>query len=222
MSLLGSAGFDLYSSDPEHLTSQLSTLTSPILSPLSKGLDDDSSIHLLDLSSTPSTAISTESGAVLTRSRSSTDASSASRLRKTTSSIVSSSSESEETETELATAKASPEVRDGQPASVGSKHHHLYRSQSHSPSGCDVQILDPDLTCIGLQDDNADVWGLKRTADGKWSWEKATLKEGSEVPQPRGWFAADITENGQLVVQGGLNENNERIGDAWVLTVEEA
>ena len=75
---------------------------------------------------------------------------------------MSSSSESEETETEPTTAKASPEMHDAQqPASLGSKHHHLYRSHSHSPSGCDVQILDPDLTCIGLQDDNADVWGLK-------------------------------------------------------------
>jgi len=68
----------------------------------------------------------------------------------------------------------------------------------------------------------SDVWGLKRTADGNWTWEKATLKEGTDIPQPRGWFASDITENDEVVVQGGLNENNERIGDAWVLTVEEA
>ncbi|KAF8894328.1 hypothetical protein CPB84DRAFT_1682647 [Gymnopilus junonius] len=68
----------------------------------------------------------------------------------------------------------------------------------------------------------SDVWGLKRTAEGNWTWEKATLKVGSELPQPRGWFASDITDDGKLVLQGGLNENNERIGDAWVLTVEEA
>ncbi|KAF8813116.1 galactose oxidase [Phlegmacium glaucopus] len=68
----------------------------------------------------------------------------------------------------------------------------------------------------------SDVWGLKRSADGTWSWEKATHKEEGNVPQPRGWFASDITENGQVIVQGGLNEHNERIGDAWVLNVEEA
>lgn len=144
MSLLGSAGFDLYSSDPEHLTSQLSTLTSPILSPLSKAVDDDSSIHLLDLSATTN-PISTENGAVLTRSRSSTDASAVSRSH---------SHKTSPSRTEAAESVSTVKVD-------GVKHHHLYRSQSHSPSGCDVQVLDPDLTCIGLSDDNADVWGLK-------------------------------------------------------------
>ena len=68
----------------------------------------------------------------------------------------------------------------------------------------------------------SDVWGLKWSVGGNWSWEKATLKENGNVPQPRGWFAKDITENGEIVMQGGLNEKNERLGDAWVLNVEEA
>ena len=71
----------------------------------------------------------------------------------------------------------------------------------------------------------SDVWGLKRSAEGGgggWSWEKATLKEDGKVPQPRGWFARDISEKGEIVMQGGLNDKNERIGDAWVLNVEEA
>ncbi|KDR71239.1 hypothetical protein GALMADRAFT_127176 [Galerina marginata CBS 339.88] len=66
----------------------------------------------------------------------------------------------------------------------------------------------------------SDVWGLKYGANGEWSWERAVVKD-EDVPQERGWFAADVTENGEIVVQGGLNEKNERIGDAWVLKVED-
>ena len=68
----------------------------------------------------------------------------------------------------------------------------------------------------------SDVWGLKWSAEGNWSWEKAILKDDENVPQPRGWFARDISEDGEIVLQGGLNEKNERLGDAWVLNVEEA
>ncbi|KAF9813561.1 hypothetical protein IEO21_05493 [Rhodonia placenta] len=37
----------------------------------------------------------------------------------------------------------------------------MTRSQSHSPSGCDVSVLAPDLTYVGLRDDSAETWGLK-------------------------------------------------------------
>ncbi|PCH40814.1 hypothetical protein WOLCODRAFT_24290 [Wolfiporia cocos MD-104 SS10] len=37
----------------------------------------------------------------------------------------------------------------------------MSRAQSHSPSGCEVSLLTPDLTYVGLSDDNADIWGLK-------------------------------------------------------------
>ncbi|THG96278.1 hypothetical protein EW026_g5527 [Hermanssonia centrifuga] len=144
MSLLGSAGFDLYSSDPEHLTNQLSALASPILSPLSAALDDDSSIHLLDLTASGN-PISSENGAVLTRSRSSTDANvSAPALRVPI--ALDTTTSSAETTHQTDTDPVKPT---------------LYRSQSHSPSGCDVHILEPDLTCIGLSDENAELWGLK-------------------------------------------------------------
>ena len=141
MSLLGLAGFDLYQSDPDNLTSQLSRLTSPILSPLAHAEEDDSSIHLLDLSA--STSITPENGAVLTRSRSSTDAS----AKSTSSSPVHFHNGAE---------PATPD----RAQHSGDKQTHT-RSQSHSPSGSDVRVLDPDLTCIGLSDDNADMWGLK-------------------------------------------------------------
>ncbi|KAK7676910.1 hypothetical protein QCA50_020166 [Cerrena zonata] len=143
ISLFASAGFDFYSSDPQLLTS---TLTSPMLSPLSA--DDTSSINLLDLgTSITSTTISSENGAVLTRSRSSTDASqtfhSLSKLHLT---------EIHQTDNES-------DANDGVvkvPRTSASS-----RSQSHSPSSCDVQILNPDLTCIGLADESADMWTLK-------------------------------------------------------------
>ncbi|KAF5358926.1 hypothetical protein D9758_004845 [Tetrapyrgos nigripes] len=35
------------------------------------------------------------------------------------------------------------------------------RDKSHSPSSGDVCILSPDLTCVGLEDDNVDHWSLK-------------------------------------------------------------
>lgn len=151
MSLLGSVGFGLYQSDPENLTSQLSTLTSPILSPLSHGTDEDLPGHLLDLSST--NPISTESGAVLTRSRSGTNTSSRAGYSPRTLSRERMVSHIEGSEDSAMT----PPGLNGHSAYKPS----LVRSSSHSPSGCEVSVLDPDLTCIGLSDDNADVWGLK-------------------------------------------------------------
>lgn len=68
----------------------------------------------------------------------------------------------------------------------------------------------------------SDVWGLKwSVVDGNWSWEKAIVKDNENVPEPRGWFAKDITENGEIVMQGGLNEKNERLSDAWKLNIKE-
>jgi hypothetical protein len=55
-----------------------------------------------------------------------------------------------------------------------------------------------------------------------WAWdvkcEDWTRVEntGAESPEPRGWFAADLLGDDTVVVQGGLNEGNERLGDVWV------
>ncbi|KAJ3992809.1 hypothetical protein F5050DRAFT_861307 [Lentinula boryana] len=35
------------------------------------------------------------------------------------------------------------------------------RTKSHSPTSGDVQILSPDLTCVGLSDEHVDHWSLK-------------------------------------------------------------
>ncbi|KII94998.1 hypothetical protein PLICRDRAFT_47989 [Plicaturopsis crispa FD-325 SS-3] len=139
MTLLGSAGFDLYSSDPSQLTSRV---VSPILSPTST--DDSSSV--LDLS----TDFTPEAGAVLTRTRSNTDAS-----------ITSLTSVMKQL-------CADDNVKDGlEPSSVDSTetvndpHTTSARSKSHSPTSGEVHVLSPDLTCVGLTDDDADNWGLK-------------------------------------------------------------
>lgn len=126
MSLLGSTGFDLYSSDPELLTSRV---VSPILSPISP---DDS--FLTD----PAQDITTESGAILTRTRNSLDTVSAAAITLQHLNLTTSLPES------------SPIGRKSQS-----------RHKSHSPTSGEVRILPPNLACVGLSDDNVDTWGLK-------------------------------------------------------------
>jgi hypothetical protein len=133
MGLLGSAGFDLYSSDPNLLTSNM---VSPVLSPIST----DDSLSALDLSP----EISTQSGAVLTRTRSSTENSMsgmASALQQ-----PGSKAKTPLTSTELGQTESTPSQT---------------RSKSHSPTSGDVRILTPDLACVGLADNNVDNWSLK-------------------------------------------------------------
>ncbi|KAL4794266.1 hypothetical protein BDV19DRAFT_379575 [Aspergillus venezuelensis] len=48
-------------------------------------------------------------------------------------------------------------------------------------------------------------------------WTKAAAE--GETPPPRGWFDADVTETGSIVVNGGLAESNERLGDVWLLEI---
>lgn len=59
-----------------------------------------------------------------------------------------------------------------------------------------------------------DVWAF----DVKESTWKQVDTLGSEVPCPRGWFAADAYDN-MIMVQGGLDESNGRLGDVWVLSL---
>ncbi|KAJ8457663.1 hypothetical protein ONZ51_g11395 [Trametes cubensis] len=128
MSLLGSAGFDLYLSDPTNLTAQISTFASPMVSPTS---EDDQSISIIDLNTFHAagrTSLDTDGGIVFTRSRSNTT------LRKRS--------------------------RPMRPPAPGTRPA-LNRAMSHSPSACDVRVLAPDITCVGLSDDSAETWGLK-------------------------------------------------------------
>lgn len=122
-----------------------------MLSPLSNAIDDNSSINHLDLSA-PVTSITPENGAVLTRSRSSSENSIPFHPSLQMTSVRPSNSPSVK-DSEL---PAKPLITD-----EGSARPKSHRAQSHSPSHCEVRILEPDLTCIGLSDDNADMWAIK-------------------------------------------------------------
>jgi hypothetical protein len=62
-----------------------------------------------------------------------------------------------------------------------------------------------------------DVWAFD--VDGrKWVKVDDSTTDGDDgKPAPRGWFGAAAVGPGQLAVVGGLGEDNERLGDAWVL-----
>ncbi|KAJ4292603.1 hypothetical protein N0V90_009266 [Kalmusia sp. IMI 367209] len=53
-------------------------------------------------------------------------------------------------------------------------------------------------------------------------WTKLEPSGSDGVPDPRGWFDADVVKaaegNDSVVVHGGLGENNERLTDLWVLS----
>ncbi|KEQ77313.1 kelch repeat protein [Aureobasidium namibiae CBS 147.97] len=59
------------------------------------------------------------------------------------------------------------------------------------------------------------VWDVENQ-----KWSKIIGEEGGEVPQARGWYAADamVVEGKEcIIVQGGLAEDNQRLDDAWIL-----
>ncbi|KAL6236488.1 hypothetical protein BDW75DRAFT_206545 [Aspergillus navahoensis] len=58
----------------------------------------------------------------------------------------------------------------------------------------------------------SDVWAFDIESE---RWNKV-IAEG-ESPPSRGWFDADVLDRSSIVLQGGLAESNERLGDAWLL-----
>jgi hypothetical protein len=61
-----------------------------------------------------------------------------------------------------------------------------------------------------------DVWAWDI---GHAAWSKVEI--AGDCPEPRGWFDADVVgdvdkEQG-IIVHGGLNEGNKRLGDVWKL-----
>ncbi|KAK5148748.1 hypothetical protein LTR04_000559 [Oleoguttula sp. CCFEE 6159] len=72
-----------------------------------------------------------------------------------------------------------------------------------------------------------DVWVLvqRHETDGGLALEwlgPLERKDGSKGPSPRGWFGyAGYGLYGALMF-GGLEDSNERAGDGWTLTIEEA
>jgi N-acetylneuraminic acid mutarotase len=58
----------------------------------------------------------------------------------------------------------------------------------------------------------SDVWAYD-IQENKWMKVESI---GEDKPQPRGWFAADVLGSECLAVQGGLADDNSRIGDVWL------
>lgn len=79
-----------------------------------------------------------------------------------------------------------------------------------------------------------DAWALMRLDDlvskenpfglGFEELEQTGEGDAEKVPLARGWFAAGWSEvdgrGGKVVVHGGLNDKNERLGDCWVGRIE--
>lgn len=65
-----------------------------------------------------------------------------------------------------------------------------------------------------------DVWAYDpSSASGGWSELQINgNEEGSEKPKERGWFACDGYKDG-LVLWGGIDGENKRLGDGWILKV---
>ncbi|KAH7390836.1 kelch repeat protein-like protein [Phaeosphaeria sp. MPI-PUGE-AT-0046c] len=65
----------------------------------------------------------------------------------------------------------------------------------------------------------SDVW-IYDISENWWTELHPDAKDG--VPDPRGWFDADVIKNkdgnDSIVLHGGLGENNERLSDVWLLS----
>ncbi|KAK5132020.1 hypothetical protein LTR08_000441 [Meristemomyces frigidus] len=66
----------------------------------------------------------------------------------------------------------------------------------------------------------SDIW-MYDVAASTWEQVTADVQAGKASPAARGWFDADVIETkaGEAIaVSGGLGEQNERLGDTWLLT----
>ncbi|KAI0638360.1 hypothetical protein C8Q77DRAFT_427729 [Trametes polyzona] len=158
MTLLGSAGFDLYLSDPTNLTAQISTFASPLVSPTG---EDDQGLNLIDLNTFQGAGrndYNTDTGIVFTRSRSNTSGTTSSSGSRSRDLLHRLSSPSDD---DLAAPGTPEQTPDAEPTSASPSRPALSRTLSHSPSACDVRVLSPEFTCVGLSDDSVDTWSLK-------------------------------------------------------------
>lgn len=60
----------------------------------------------------------------------------------------------------------------------------------------------------------SDVWAFD-IQDQTW---KRVDAQGDTIPAARGWFAGDVLAEDKVLVQGGLGESNQRLGDVWILS----
>lgn len=58
-----------------------------------------------------------------------------------------------------------------------------------------------------------DVWAYDIRSN---KWEEVDVQgTQSELPPARGWFDADVVGSNAIVVNGGLADSNDRLGDVW-------
>lgn len=98
-------------------------------------------------------------------------------------------------------------------------------SQGHDGAGKffnDVwtfQVPPLGMTAASFKDAALQALG-KETGEAKWSRVSVEAAESGEVPQARGWFASASmgdSDEASIVLWGGLNDENQRMGDGWIL-----
>ncbi|KAF4124323.1 Kelch motif [Geosmithia morbida] len=86
------------------------------------------------------------------------------------------------------------------------------------------QVPQLGMSAASLTDAMWQAMGRK-TGGGKWQrvvtmpYDEDTFEE----PQPRGWLASAVIEDlgeSAIFIWGGLNEQNERLGDGWILRLD--
>lgn len=66
----------------------------------------------------------------------------------------------------------------------------------------------------------SDVWSFPLSATGERKWEEVRVEGTEGVPGERGWFPSVTSDNGEIVLWGGLNGLNERLDNGWILKIE--
>lgn len=176
MALFATAGFDLYSSDPLNLTSQMSPLLSPTAS------DDGSNVFDPSLSDDPYGQAPYANGAVLSRTRSPslTSIASASIALSLQNGVHAWNSEmshhldvtqdphistsiSPNSDSTIASGLTLDAMASSNPSiiQVAQPTPKVRVKKSLSPTSAPVDMLPTDLACVGLNDNLIDSWSLK-------------------------------------------------------------
>jgi hypothetical protein len=81
------------------------------------------------------------------------------------------------------------------------------------------------MTAASLKDATRELFGAK-TAEKTWARvdvPEATMSGENEHPGSRGWFASAQGQDFDplsVVLWGGVNDDNSRAGDGWILTLQ--
>ncbi|KAE9406216.1 galactose oxidase [Gymnopus androsaceus JB14] len=64
----------------------------------------------------------------------------------------------------------------------------------------------------------SDVWSFPLPVTAESKWEEVVVAEGADgVPGERGWFSSCMSDDGEIVLWGGLDGMNQRLDNGWVL-----